>query len=245
MDIDTIGFFAAQADAFSETLASHRGRSDMIAGILSQAFSSFDGNVEMEAELYPDIACAKGCATCCTLRVTATAPEVLLIERYLRSSEFSKTKLNLVKRLKKANQATGGLDEEQRVCLRHRCPFIEQGACTIYPVRPLACRGHACYDRQACVQAARGLIKHIPISEPHRTFRSLIQNALLSALRDAGYAWGIYELNHALTIAIDDETCQSRWVAGQDVFVQAGINDVSQSDMEYLFDQIKQVSLAG
>jgi Fe-S-cluster containining protein len=244
MNIDTIGFFRAQADAFGETLANRQGRYDMIDGVLSQAFSSFDGNVEMETEDYPEIDCRKGCSTCCTLRVTATAPEVLLIERFLRWSEFPGRKLNLAKRLEKANQVTCGLDEEQRVQLRRRCPFIEQGECMIYPVRPLACRGHACYDRQACVDAARGRINEIPISEPHRTFRSLIQNALLSALRDAGYAWGIYELNQALTIALNDESCQARWIVGQDVFVQARIADVSQTEMANLFDQIKHINSA-
>ncbi len=244
MNIDTIGFFAAQADAFGETLADRQGRNDMIDGVLSQAFSSFDRNVEMETEAYPEIACRKGCATCCTLRVTATAPEVLLIERFLRWTESPGRKLNLAKRVEKANQVTCGLNEEQRVQLRRRCPFIEQGACMIYPVRPLACRGHACYDRQACVDAARGRINDIPISEPHRTFRSLIQNALLSALRDAGYAWGIYELNQALTIALNDGNCQAHWITGQDVFVQATITDASQIEMANLFDQIKHISSA-
>ncbi|MGY6277493.1 YkgJ family cysteine cluster protein [Methylomonas sp. MgM2] len=244
MKIDTIDFFVAQAAGFGETLSSRKGRSDMIDGVLSQAFSSFDGNVEMEAEGYPRIACGKGCATCCTLRVTATAPEVLLIDRFLRWSEFPDRKLNLVKRLKKANQVTCGLNEEQRVRLRRRCPFIEQGACMIYPVRPLACRGHACYDRQACVDAARGRINSIPISEPHRIFRGLIQNALLSALRDAGYAWGIYELNQALAIALDDESCLAGWMAGHDVFIQARIADVSQTEMAHHFDQIKLIDSA-
>ncbi|MGR9046558.1 MAG: YkgJ family cysteine cluster protein [Gammaproteobacteria bacterium] len=198
----------------------------------------------METQTYPEIACRKGCATCCTLRVTASAPEVLLIERYLRWTEFPGRKLNLAKRLEKTNQVTCGLGEEQRVQLRRRCPFIEQGACMIYPVRPLACRGHACYDRQACVDAARGRLKEIPVSEPHRTFRSLIQNALLSALRDAGYAWGIYELNQALTIALNDTSCQTRWLTGEEVFMPAKIADVNQTEMVNLFDQIKHIDSA-
>ncbi|MGR8929902.1 MAG: YkgJ family cysteine cluster protein [Gammaproteobacteria bacterium] len=245
MNIETIDFFAAQAEAFAETLADRRGRTDLIDGVLSQAFSSFDGNVEIEAEAYPQIACHKGCATCCTLRVTATAPEVLLIERFLRWAKFPGRELNLAKRLEKANQATCGLGEMERVQLRKRCPFIEQGVCMIYPVRPLACRGHACYDRQACVDAARGRIDDIPISEPHRLFRGLIQNALQSSLRDAGYAWGIYELNQALSMAMNDDTCLTRWTDGQDVFEAAKIAEVSQSEMAEIFDRIKGYDSAG
>lgn len=242
MNIDTIDFFEAQADGFSETLASHQDKDDLIEVLLSQAFSSFDGNVEIEAEAYPAVACHKGCATCCTLRVTATAPEILLIARFLRWAKFPGQELNLTKRLAKANQATCGLDEEQRVKLRQRCPFIERGVCMIYPVRPLACRGHACYDRQACVDAARGRTESIPISEPHRIFRGLIQNALQSTFRDAGYAWGIYELNQALTIAMNDESCQKRWIAGQDVFKPARITDVSEVEMADIYDRIKGIN---
>lgn len=241
MNTYMMGFFAAQADAFSENLSSRQGREDLIEGVLSMAFSSFDGNVAIEAESFPAIACHKGCATCCTLRVTATAPEILLIERFLRWAKFPGRELNLPKRLEKANQVTCGLDEAQRVKLRRRCPFIEQGACMIYPVRPLACRGHACYDRRACIDAAAGRIEQIPASEPHRIFRGLIQNALQSALRDADYAWGIYELNQALTMALNDESCRTRWLAGQDAFSPARVADVGQAEMADLFDRIKGV----
>ncbi|MGR9054251.1 MAG: YkgJ family cysteine cluster protein, partial [Gammaproteobacteria bacterium] len=238
MNANMIGFFAAQAGAFNETLAGRQNREDLIDGVLSLAFSSFDGNVTVEAEAHPPIACQKGCATCCTLRVTATAPEVLLIERFLRWADFPGPQLNLAKRVEKANRVTCGLDEAQRVKLRRRCPFIEQGVCMIYPVRPLACRGHACYDRKACIDAAGGRINSIPISEPHRMYRGLIQNALQSALRDAGYAWGLYELNQALTLAVNDESCHARWMAGQDVFAPALIADISRTEMADIFDRI-------
>lgn len=238
-ETETLAFFAAQAQAFAETLASRNGRQDMIEGLLSQAFSSFEGNVAMEAKGYPDVACHKGCATCCTLRVTATAPEVLLIARYIHWAKFPDSEINLVKRVAKANQQTCGLNEAQRVKLRRRCPFIMQGACMIYPVRPLACRGHACYDKQACVDAAAGRIEQIPISEPHRLFRGLIQNAMQSALRDAGYAWGLYELNQVLNMALTDDSSGRRWAGGEEVFALARIAEVNLEEMGKVFDRIK------
>lgn len=238
-ETETLEFFAAQAQAFAETLASRRGREDLIDGLLSQAFSSFEGNLAMESRDYPAIACHKGCATCCTLRVTATAPEVLLIARYIAWTKFPDAEINLAKRVAKANQQTCGLDEAQRVKLRRRCPFIMQGACLIYPVRPLACRGHACYDKQACVDAVAGRVEQIPISEPYRLFRGLIQNALQSALRDAAYAWNLYELNQALDLALTDDSCARRWAGGEEVFALARIREVNPEEMGKVFDQIK------
>lgn len=161
-----LAFFKAQHQAFTETLAARRGREDLIDGLLEQAFSSFEGNVEIQSEGLPPLACHKGCSTCCTLRVTATAPEILLIARYVRwaSDALKRAEVDLEQRLADADRVTRGLSEEQRVALRRRCPFIANGVCVIYPVRPLACRGHASYDKRACVEAAAGRAGDIPFS---------------------------------------------------------------------------------
>jgi hypothetical protein len=69
--------------------------------------------------------------------------------------------------------------------------------------------------------------------------RSLIQNAMQSALRDAGYAWGVYELNHALSIALDDEgDAEGAWLDGDDVFADALVADISLQEMATTFDRI-------
>jgi Fe-S-cluster containining protein len=237
---ETLGFFRAQHQGFVDTLAVHRGRVDMLPALLTQAFSSFDGNVEIQAEDYPEIACHKGCATCCTIRVVATAPEVLLVARFLRSADgaLKQAGIDLIQRLAEADSATRGCDAQQRVSLRRRCPYIDKGACVIYPVRPLACRGHASYDKHACVEAAAGQLDEVPYSVPHMTVRSLVQNAMQSALRDAGYAWGVYELNHSLSIALDDESSEAAWLAGDDVFAAALVADVSLAEMASTFDHI-------
>jgi len=73
----------------------------------------------------------------------------------------------------------------------------------------------------------------------HLNIRSLVQNALQSALRDAGLAWGNYELNQALQIALCDETCEAAWMAGVDVFAPALITEVSLEEMAETFDVIK------
>ena len=71
------------------------------------------------------------------------------------------------------------------------------------------------------------------------TVRSLVQNAMQAALRDCGYAWGAYELNQALRIALTNETCETAWLKGHDVFAAALIEDVSQAEMAATFDAIK------
>lgn len=86
-DSGPLSFFKAQHRAFAETLKTRQGSGGLVDGLLLQAWDSFDRNVDIQAEGQPPLACHKGCATCCTLRVTATAPEVLMIDRYVRWSD--------------------------------------------------------------------------------------------------------------------------------------------------------------
>ena len=169
--------------------------------------------------------------------MTATAPEVLLIGRYIRvhSNALARVGIDLAERIAEA-AATG---RDQRPAPKNRCPFTAKGICMIYRVRPFACRGHASYDKRACADAVRGRPRDVPVSAPHIMVRSIVQNSMQSALLDAGYAWGSYELYAALQIALNHGTCYSSWTAGQDVFASALAADVSLEEMAKTFDAIK------
>jgi len=175
------------------------------------------------------------------LRVTATAPEVFMLARFIRAVTpgLIKHGVDLRAQIARANGVTCGVGEADRVAARQRCPFIAQGVCVVYQVRPLACRGLASYDRKACAQAASGRVNEIPYSEPHMQVRSLVQNAMQSAMRDAGVAWGNYELNQSLLMALDDETLEARWLAGEDVLKAAQVDEVSAQEMARTFDLLK------
>jgi len=242
-DNSPVAFFNAMRGAFGDVINQRQGRGDLIEGMLSLAFGSFDGNVAIQAEGQPALDCRKGCAACCRLRVVATAPEVLLIANFVRATQdrLLAQGISLASRVTAADADTRGLGEADRVSRKRRCPFIAKGVCTIYPVRTLACRGHASYDRRACAAALAGNDNVIPISQPHLLVRSMVQNAMQSALRDHGYAWGIYELNHALHIALADETSGQAWLAGEDLFAAAMVTEIDLDEMARTFDAIKRI----
>ncbi len=228
---------------FSELIGPKAVRVGVPERLLDEAFASFDELVTNALDgVEVTVACRGGCASCCTIRVAATAPEVLLIKHYLgklqkaRGAGFVR---DLIGKIEQAHEATSGVAELDRMEEGEVCPFIENGLCVIYSRRPLACRGHASFSEHACVDALGGEEVDVPISEPHMTARSLVQNALQSALRDAGLGWGIYELNHALIIALKDENAEAAWLGGEDIFAPAMIADVSEDEMAETFDAIK------
>jgi Fe-S-cluster containining protein len=213
-------------------------RQDPIEGLLENAFESFERNVERPPDSLAAVACHGGCASCCTIRVAATAPEILLIARTIRSSS-NQMEDELRHRVAEADRATKRLDALQRMLAGLACPFIDRDLCVIYSVRPLACRGHASFDEHACVDALAGRPCDVPISALHVTVRSLVQNSMQAALRDAGLAWATYELNQSLQIALSDEACEIGWINGEDVFASAAIAEVSLKEMAETFDAIK------
>lgn len=235
-------FFLDLHRAFDATLRHHSRQPMLIQALLAQACDSFDGNVAIQCEAEPPLACHRGCATCCTLRVSATSPEVLLVASFLRAvvPRLRARGIDLIGQLRSADARTRGQDEIARVQLRQPCPFIAQGVCVIYPVRPLACRGHASHSLRACVEAAAGRASTVPYSEGHQMVRSLVQNAMQSALRDAGLAWSSHEFNHALLLALDDPEAQAQWLAGADPLAAATLPELAAQDMAAVYDQLKQ-----
>jgi len=88
------------------------------------------------------IHCAAGCSGCCTLNVNATLPEAAVVAASLAEPQWARVD-SYLSRLRAALAEAPSFKEFLR---RHRslagpCPFLgDDGHCTIYPQRPLACR---------------------------------------------------------------------------------------------------------
>ncbi len=240
-DNTPLALFKALQEAFGETIRDRRRRPDLVKELSVQAFDSFDGNVAIQIEDMPALACHQGCAACCDLRVAATAPEILLIAQYVVATRpaFFRIGLDLAHRVARDAAITAGLDEERRLALRRPCPFIENGLCLVYRARPLACRGHASYDKIGCAEVVADRDREALVSMPHFLVRCVVQNALLASLRDAGLAWGLYELNSALNLALTNPDAETAWRAGGDPLAGASIAGADAREMAATFDAIK------
>ncbi|QGM98137.1 YkgJ family cysteine cluster protein [Methylocystis parvus] len=234
-------FFRETTRAFGATIATRRGQFDLVAALCAQAFDLFEKNAAIQAEGAPQIACKGECAACCRLRVVATAPEIFVLARFVEvnAKAFEARGVMLSQRIADTALTVGDLDEADRMAARRYCPFIENDLCLAYRLRPLACRGHAALDRQACISAADGGGEDAPVSTPHLVVRSLVQNAMMNGLRQARLAWGLYELTRGLKIAIDSQGVIDAWLRGADPLAPAAIPDFDAAEAAAMFDGLQ------
>jgi len=137
-----------------------------------------------------NISCAKGCGACCAQLVPISEIEARGIAAMLRAwpkgrrqkimSRFTHAKLRfeeagLWQTLLEPEQLEQG--QVQSLALdyfaeRVACPFLEDGACSIHPERPLACREYlVTSDPRHCAEPAQGNINGVEI--PLRASRML------------------------------------------------------------------------
>ncbi|MFV0435850.1 MAG: YkgJ family cysteine cluster protein [Desulfopila sp.] len=97
-------------------------------------------------------ACRQGCACCCTQNVTVTTPEALEIIDFIRQHQMQewlwarlagdlqpnrpRYTLNTMARASLARKELA----EEGVDFTSPCPFLDTNRCSLYPVRPFACR---------------------------------------------------------------------------------------------------------
>ncbi|MBF0248298.1 MAG: YkgJ family cysteine cluster protein, partial [Alphaproteobacteria bacterium] len=98
------------------------------------------------------LACGPGCGSCCCAQVGAETAEAFSIVRHIRETRDAAQAEDLLNRVRARAGEIAGMDPGQRWEAQKPCVFLhpEKGDCTIYPVRPLACRGYNSTDLGAC-----------------------------------------------------------------------------------------------
>lgn len=171
----------------------------------------------------PDIrvACGVKCSYCCHMQVKVTPPEALFIHAYIQ--ENKKRMLNDVffERVRNNRQLTEGkkLDERVREKLKTPCIFLNDHACSIYPVRPLVCRAWHSLNKAGCraafdSQNAGSLID----TAPERNYvYSTISSVLEDICREKKQVFGRYELPAAMDMCFHFVNPLKSWWFSEDL----------------------------
>jgi hypothetical protein len=165
------------------------------------------------------IECAKGCAFCCHVSVSAMAPEIFHLANAIRAEHSGDYEATLA-RMRAAERATHGLSSFERARRKLPCALLHGNVCIAYGARPGPCRGMASASVRACERAFAGEKVGIPTPSVWTVLRNAHLQAMWAALSAAGLPADSYDLNEAILVALDAPDAESRWLKGEDVFAR-------------------------
>ncbi|MDB6069593.1 MAG: Flagellin N-methylase [Verrucomicrobiales bacterium] len=185
-------------------------------------------------------ACAAGCFFCCYLQVDVRAHEVFLILRWLDKNwtaeavgallvDARRVRARALTEESPSHSAIAGapgdpgqppaLREEAQPTPRQPCVFLRNGHCSIYPVRPGACRRYSSASLEACGDLYEGIeptqgIQFPVLKEAGRAAGTAIHNTFIAK----GYDGFSYQLPLAIASALEDPSCWERWLKKEKAF---------------------------
>ena len=169
------------------------------------------------------VACQSGCTYCCTFPVAASAPEVLAIATVVRERFNDERRAALDARIEANLTATAGMNMSQRDRVRLDCPFLEAGKCSVYDVRPIACRGYSSYSVEDCREdyerPGTGVEGHT--NGLRELVFGAIREGLAVACKSASAEYRLLELVRAYKIASADPTLAETWRGRPEAFKTA------------------------
>ena len=158
--------------------------------------------------------CRRGCAFCCHVDVVATPFEAIRIATSMRRGQIPD---------RRAAVAEAALPSQARGARNTPCPLLVEGACSVYAIRPFACRSLFSSDAKLCelgfaAGAAPGAAVNVPSLSWPRLLSMGYLTGLIAAMRDLGLVARLVELRAALALLLADESAARRWLQGDDVF---------------------------
>lgn len=204
------------------------------AGTLTQAFeeigarvaAGFEARLDQERMVDPafgaralQIECRRGCTYCCHVNVIATPLEAARLAAAIGAGR----RRDLERAVLAAGETLAGLDARARLARKAPCPLLAGDACSLYEVRPLACRALVSVSVRDCerhfAKNEAGL-RAMPSLLTPRLVASGFISGEIAALGDLGLASHLVELTAALALLLGDPTALDRWLGGEDVFAR-------------------------
>ncbi len=168
------------------------------------------------------LACKQGCSWCCHFSVDVRAVEAMTIADYVEREFSLRDKLQLKAELTTNARILSRFDDVQRAHHNIKCPFLKDGGCRIYPVRPQTCRNYHATDATGC----RTSFENPDNDDIAPDYAPLVYqsggahvDAFSAALSEAGYDIAAYEMNAALLRVFNDsKDVQERFMTHRNAF---------------------------
>jgi len=155
------------------------------------------------------LACKAGCSWCCHFSIDIRPIEAFNIVEFM-GKNFSTDRIDQIRNELIANvQVLKHLDDVQRMQLNIKCPFLVEGRCSVYPVRPQTCRNYHATDSAGCKQSFEqpDNMDIAPEYAPITFQTGAVQvDAFAKAMREEGFVTDVYELNAAILEVLSDRS---------------------------------------
>jgi Fe-S-cluster containining protein len=180
----------------------------------------------------PDVdtlACRAGCTWCCHFSVDVRAVEVFGILEFVERTFTADEKARVYAEIRANSVALDNLDEFERMRRNVKCPFLKEGRCSIYSVRPQTCRNYHATSAVGCQQSYEDP-DNLDI-DPE--FAPLVYqaggahvDAITTAMREAGYDTNVYEMNNAIAAALSEPGARERFESKSSPFIRVSGDEV-------------------
>lgn len=97
------------------------------------------------------IHCRKGCSWCCHQPVFALSYELEYLNDVVTRNFDQQKQDEIRKRAKEKKQKLDSLSEKELLNSKVPCPLLENGSCSVYEARPMACRIYLSTNVKTCL----------------------------------------------------------------------------------------------
>jgi len=175
-------------------------------------YANFDYEVQKHAFEFVDgdgtripIQCKQGCSYCCHLEITLSFAELVGLVDFI--TECRKRDIHKIRTsLRYARQKIDGKFGLERKASGVMCPLLgDDGSCSVYPARPLACRAWLSSDCNLYKQDWENPASGVQVPQSELTLQMQLQTylpQLMQAQQMGGMPSAAYELIRGLEIAI-------------------------------------------
>jgi len=165
--------------------------------------------------------CASGCGYCCHLRISISVAEALIILDYLQKHNQLRQYKERVRNLREPLARRAASDNSWWLENSIPCLFLEQNRslCTIYEVRPFACRAYHSLDKKQCETGfLQRTVTAIPCYPDYKRSRELYSVAFAKALAELGLQSTQFELSSTIGMFLQSPDLVDQWAQGERVF---------------------------
>lgn len=190
----------------------------ILAAVKLLAFGRSDQNQALLEQDNARIECGAGCSACCHQDVEATIPEAILVAAQIGGAADPRHGAILA-------EAEASLSDAAQNAGPRPCPLLQENRCSIYDMRPLACRAVFSPDAKKChdslASMRRGEISSATVANIYTDplFMSRGDQAgVLGICKDLGLQHDVVHLARTVAMILRDPGTVDRWLAGKTVF---------------------------